>query len=212
MAFCGKCGKPVQDGAAFCASCGAPMNAAPQQPQYQQPQYQQPQYQQPQYRQPRQPGAPIAGGLVKLPNNPARWIGIFAIFVSFILLVSVHWYSIGGWTGRTVFVEDAFNGSVWFGFAKIFGIIAIVAFAVYFISYFINIKKLVPAIPFDLEKTSLICYLVCFALAIVFAFIAVLAMRGISFTAGYFITLVFFLIALVASLPGFLEKYMPALK
>lgn len=67
--FCSKCGKSVEDDAAFCKACGASLNQTPQsppqpppsyqqpptqQPSYQPPTFQQPPYQQPPYQQPYQ--------------------------------------------------------------------------------------------------------------------------------------------------------------
>ena len=212
MAFCGKCGKPVQDGAAFCASCGAPMNAAPQQPQYQQPQYQQP----------RQAGPAIGSDILKIPRSLGGWIGIAAVVVSFILLFLKWWgikVGVGGFSYSmhfSIFSSVAFDASALIGIAKIFGIIAIVAFVCYVISYFININKLVPALKMDIEKIARLVYIVCYGLALVFCFIGNLTLsedgaKG-HFAAGFFIALVFYIVAILGTKRGFLEKYIPALK
>ena len=89
--------------------------------------------------------------------------------------------------------------------------IGIVAFCLYFISSFLNINKLVPAIPFDFKKIMRIVYFVCYALAIILCFIGTLANSG-NFTVCFYLAVVFCICAALATQPGFLEKSLPMLE
>jgi uncharacterized membrane protein len=90
MAFCGKCGAQIQEGAKFCPSCGAAAGTAPAgQTHPNQAQVQQPQYQQQGYIPPIVPGAPAQADIRDAQEN--KGMAIVAYILFFIpLLAGAH--------------------------------------------------------------------------------------------------------------------------
>lgn len=204
MAFCGKCGKPVQDGAAFCAACGNPMNADSAQ----------------------KTAKPKVntGSVVKLPKSISGWISIGLMVLSFIFMF-LNWgsYSVKSYGMKLTVNANIFEASgmgmkastfdihTCLGIANIFGIIVIVAFVVYLVGKLLNIGGLVPALAnFDFEKCGKIVYLLCYALAIILGFIGVIASGGLKLTVGFFVALVFYILAVIGTNEKLVSKIVPA--
>lgn len=91
MAFCGKCGTQLPEGAAFCVGCGAPQGAAPQP---QQPAAQEaPQ----EYSQPAAPSVEPVKEVVKGAAGIGKWIALATValvVVAAVILVAMNWDNI----------------------------------------------------------------------------------------------------------------------
>lgn len=183
--FCSKCGTQIDDNAAFCGVCGNATGAANQAP----------------ASAPAgntTPASPMANGLVTIPKISGL-IGIGAAILMFIFMF-LPWFSYGVKIFGTkysesfsIFHSDMFELSALLGLAKVLGIINIIVFVLYLVLQFIDIKKLVPQIPanIDCKKLSAYAFVGIYALQWFLTLIGIIATKYVGIAACFIIAVVF---------------------
>lgn len=188
--YCSKCGTQLDDNAAFCSGCGAQTGNSNQAPAQQAPVY----------NAPASNTAPTnltTNGLFTIPKLSGL-ISIGAAVLMFIFMF-LPWFSYGiKFLGTkysesfSIFHSDMFELSALLGLAKVLGIINIIVFVLYLALQFIDVKKLVPQIPanIDCKKLSAYAFGGIYALEWLFTLIGIIATKYVGIAACFIITLV----------------------
>ncbi|MBR5272913.1 MAG: zinc-ribbon domain-containing protein [Clostridia bacterium] len=184
--FCSKCGTELVEGAAFCASCGQPVG----QPVVNQTTVEQP------VEQPiaPAPSANINNDIFALPNI-AGWIKI-GISVLMFIFMFCPWFKFSFWglsETFTIFTKNLFDLSFFIGLAKVFAIINIFVFVIYAALRFIDIKKIIPALPqnIDFKQYSEYAFGGVYALQWVLTLIGIIATEYVGITVCLILAFVF---------------------
>lgn len=204
--FCSKCGTQLNDDAAFCSACGnavAQPQAAPAQAPVEAPVEQTPVQ-----------AAPVAHttnalpkGIVTIPKLPE--LVVLGVSVLMFIFMFLPWFKVGmrifgkGYFDHySIFTGDIFELSALIGIAKVLGIINIIVFVIYAVLRFIDIKKLVPAIPetLDLKKYSAYAFGGIYALQWIFTLIGIIATEYVGLSICLIFALIFAAAFIVATL------------
>ena len=228
--FCSKCGNQLNDGVAFCGACGNPVVQASveqQQPVAQTPAQEpdiqapvQPPIQQSDTQTPVQP-TPTAQNTVSLPDGFVTIpkisefivLGLAALMFIFMLLpwfkYGISFWGVSYTEHFSIFTGDVFEWSALIGIAKIFGIINIIVFIVYALLQFFDVRKLIPAIPenIDLKKYSAYAFGGIYVLEWLFTLIGMIATKYVGLSPCFVVAFVFAAAFAVAVLmPNLLDK------
>jgi len=198
--FCSKCGTQLNDDAAFCSACGNQV-AQSQEATVQTPvetpvtPVEQTDVQAP----PATPAAnALPSGIFSVPKLPE----LVVLGISFLMFIFMFlpWFKFGmkifgtGYFEHfSIFRSGVFELSALIGIAKIFGIINIIVFIVYAALRFIDIRKLVPAIPenLDLKKYSTYAFGGLYALQWIFTLLGIIATEYVGISICLIFALVF---------------------
>lgn len=199
--FCSKCGTQLNDDAAFCSACGNPV-AQSQETSVQ--------------TLVEEPVAPVEQtpvanvlpkGIFAVPK--LQEIVVLGVSVLMFIFMFLPWFKYGmklfgtGYFKHfSIFTSDVFDLSALIGIAKVLGIINIIVFVVYAALRFIDIKKLVPAIPetLDLKKYSTYAFGGIYALQWILTLIGIIATEYVGISICFIFALIFVAAFIVATL------------
>lgn len=207
--FCSKCGTQLNDDAVFCSACGnavaQPQTAPAEQTPVESPVT--PVEQTPVKETPASPAVnALPNGLVTIPKLSE--LVVFGVSVLMFIFMFLPWFKYGfeffgtGYYEHfSIFASSMFELSALIGIAKIFGIINIIVFVVYALLRFIDITKLVPAIPagIDLKKYSAYAFGGIYALEWVLTLIGIIATEYVGISVCLIFALVFAAAFIVAT-------------
>ncbi len=186
--FCSKCGTKLEDSAAFCSACGNRVGAI-------EPQVTESVAQTPVAEPVAQtPVANTGNSFLTLPDV-AGWIKIGVSVLMFIFMFC-PWFRFSFWglsESFTIFTKNLFELSFFIGLAKVFAIINIFVFVIYAVLQFIDVKKIIPALPQDIDfkKYSVYAFGGVYALQWVLTFIGIIATEYVGITVCLILALVF---------------------